>query len=177
MHFLQLLDKVYTFTGSPGLVLPTGAELFGFEFEASGMSSNTQIIYSGGTLGSTKALTANCLVGEYIVTIASTTGFAEGDLVYIDSNATFYSTGEIGEINRVRRVVDSTHLWLDDPVTFNFNTADTAKILKITASRHETIIRDGRITGGNGVATNQYGILLQYADYATLQNLETNSIG
>lgn len=171
------LDKVYTLTGNTGLIFPTGCEHFGFEYQAGGLSSNTQILYSGGTLGSTKALTANCLIGEYIVTIADTSSFTEGDLVYIDSTAIFFNTGTIGELNRVRRVVDATHLWLDDPVMFNFNTSDTAKILKITASRHETVFRDGRITGGNGVATSQYGLLLQYADHSAIENLETHDIG
>lgn len=171
------LDKTYKMTGSTGLILPTGAKIKNFELEASGMSNNTQIIYIGGSLATDHSLTSDSLVNTKTVLIADTSGFSENDLVYIDSNKSFFSTSEIGELNRIREVVSGTELTLDDAVSFSYTTADAAKIKKVTASRNMTTVRDGRIYGGNGTVTNQWGLLAQYCDYVTFDNIETHNIG
>lgn len=169
------MDKTYKFTGATGLVIPPGLELFGASFDFSGMNADAKGISCAGTLGTGVSITADMAVSGYIVSVGSTATFSENMPVYIKRNTNFhsFSSADIGEMNRVRKVVDSTHLWLFYPVTFAFPASDGSVVYPITTSRDPTVIRDIEMTGTNLSGHNQYGLYFNNLDGVEVRNVNS----
>lgn len=167
------LDKTYALTGNTGLIIPPGAEFFGARIDLSGVSANHKGLTAAGTLSTASALTADTDVGEYIVQVASTSAYTEGQPVFIKRDALFHSfaTAPIGEMNRVRKIIDGTTLWLYYPVTFDFPVSDNATIAPFVTSRDETIFRDMEIIGADTYGHNQYGLYFQNLDGAVVERV------
>lgn len=172
------LDKTYAVTGSAGLLMPQGVELFGYQLDISGADNGCIGLSVIGSQGSGVSLTGDALFGTNIVPVADNSQFARGDFVYISDDTVFFTTTKQGEANRVIGLSGSTGIVLECALSMSFTTAANATIAKMASPANRlTHLRDFEIVGGaDNAKTGQYGILAQYCDGLLIENPETRKI-
>ena len=124
-------------------------------FDTSSITTGGSVITFAGSQGAGVSLTANLLTNTNVVTVGSTTGFAADDYVWLTSTTVFdVSTSVIlGQIAKVKTVTSPTQLTLYEDVLYDFTTAATASIAKLTLKQNITF-RNVYFVGANtGIQT------------------------
>jgi parallel beta-helix repeat protein len=124
-----------TFVVATGIVLDSNVTLSGQGpgstiLDCSATTGLFRCVSAEGTEGSAVNLTVNAAEATNVLTMASTTGFAVGDWVKVQSTATVFTGVGIGEIGRILSMTGTT-LTLHDPLNDTYNTADTASVRKV----------------------------------------------
>lgn len=136
----------------------------------SSSSGSFDCIYSSGTAAGAVTLTSNTLKGSNAITVGSTTGFAANDYVFLSSQAFFASISgtRLGQIAKIKTVNSATSITLYEDVLYNFNTADSANISKLTTNSNITFKNvkiKGRVSG-----STINGIYLRYCSNVTVES-------
>lgn len=140
----------------------------------------TYIAYSG-TPDATMTIFPYVYKNNQVAQVTDSSDYAANDLVYIESDATWESftgtqTIEYAELNTVACILNSTNILLTHPTKFAYNTADNAKITKVTKKR--PVFMNGRIVGNGVNPTKPYytysdiGILFHLCYRPLLVNME-----
>lgn len=163
-----------TYRVDSGLTLVANQEIRNATFDFSNAASGTKLFTGTSTQGSTSALTANCAYGTQTVTIASTSGYAAQDYVWISSSAVWASGVTVGEIARVRSVDSGTQLTLMQVVSNDYNTADSATVRKLNNEVRNVTFTNVKATG-RGETYQQYGADFQYCAEIFFKNCTFDS--
>lgn len=120
-----------------------------------------------GSIATGVSLTGNAVEGTKTLTVPST-GFADDDLVMVYSEAVTGSTNiKKGEICRIATASSMT---LEDPLQDTYNTADTAKVAKITPVQNLSF-RDLKILGPTDSSSTFAGINLDRTVNSSISNV------
>lgn len=116
-------------------------------------ASIDRIFTFAGSQGAATALTSNANAGEFVLTLASTAGFAADGYAWLASTTVFENTQGValGQIVRVKSVDSSTQLTLFNDVLYDFTTAASASISPL-ALKQNIRIRNVRFIGANSSA-------------------------
>jgi hypothetical protein len=101
------------------------------------------------------SLTSDILTGSNIIAVGSTAGFAADDYAWLTSTTIFDVTVNaiLGQIVKIKSVDSGTQLTLYDDVLYDFTTAATASIAKLTPKKNITL-RGVKFIGANtGIQT------------------------
>lgn len=144
------LDRQLRLDGSTPLVVPTGCTLRNVEIDGQAMASGSKIVECISTQGAELFLTADALYGTNELNIASTSGFAAGNWIYVGSNKIWASPTSVkcGELVQVRSVASATKLLLLHQLSNDYLVSDGASLKKQNAEYSDITLRDGRIIGG-----------------------------
>ena len=124
-----------------------------------------------GSIGTAIALTANTNFNGATVSVASTTGFAANDLVFLKSTKVWDSgTGATyGQYARIKAISSGTVFTLYDSVAMSFTTADSATVAKVTPVKN-VVVDHVSFIGSD--ASNQNALYVQYGENVTVTNCD-----
>ncbi|MEK4745888.1 right-handed parallel beta-helix repeat-containing protein [Bacillus sp. FSL R9-9481] len=131
-----------------------------------------------GSIGSNIPVTATVNQWSNIVTVSSTTGLKEGDLILITNNE-LYSPGTTatnwkkGELGIVKSVDSATQITLKDNLIYSYDSTQSTKIQRIAASENITFMGINLKMGGVGSVHN--GLKLKYARNITVKDVSIDS--
>jgi hypothetical protein len=137
-----------TFTGSNITLDFNGSTL---DFSSIALATTSTLLFFTGSYSTGVNLTSNAAENQSTVNCVST-GFAVGDLVRIYSNEVFDPTRtatRIGEINYIETIPGGTSVTTTTPLQMTYNTADSAKIEKLTPITN-VVIKNGTFIGPAG---------------------------
>lgn len=119
-------------------------------FDLSAITTGGSAIGFIGTQAAGVALTSNTLTGSNSIAVGSTTGFAADDYAWLTSTAVFeVGTGVVlGQIVKIKSVDSGTAMTLYEDVLYDFTTAATASIAKLTPKQNITL-RNINFIGAN----------------------------
>lgn len=127
-----------------------------------------------GSIGSNIPVTVTINQWSNIVTVSSTTGLKEDDLILITNNE-LYSPGTTatnwkkGELGIVKSVDSATQITLKDNLIYPYDSTQSTKIQRIAASENITVMGISFKMGGTGSVHN--GIKLKYARNITVKDV------
>lgn len=124
-------------------------------FDISSITTGGSAINFVGTQATGVALTANTLLGSNVVTVGNTSGFVAEDYAWLASNTIFDVTTNVvlGQVVKIKSVDSGTQLTVYDDVLYDFTTAASASIARLTPKRNITF-RGVSFTGANtGIQT------------------------
>lgn len=149
-----------------------------FDYSASTVSPI--LIAINGSVGSTVALTSNASIGDVVLNIASTTGIAVDDILWLSSSASWSTVGGVTnmEMVQVKSINSSTQVGLYGKVLYNYTTGNSATVQDFTFVEN-TILENISIIGNT--AASQQGLVLTYCKNARIEkfrglNLEDRHI-
>lgn len=122
-----------------------------FDGPAISLAETNPFLSFEGSYGTGVALTANAAANQKTLSFTST-GFAVGDYVRIYSEAVVdpsRTASKTGEVNIIKTIPGGTSATTELDLRDTYNTADTARIAKLTPVRN-VVIQNGRITGPAG---------------------------
>lgn len=128
-------------------------------------------LYIYGSIGTAQSLTSNINANAVTVTVASTTGLAANDLVFLKSNAVWDSNSSVtyGQYARIKSISSSTQFVLYEGVYLTFRTTDAATVSKVTPVENVLIDHVSFI----GADLNlQNAVYVQYGENVTINNCE-----
>jgi len=160
--------------------VPSGTTVVGYgaTLDFSSFTRGSRIRLTG-SIGSAVALTSNATAGSTSVSVASSAGFAAGDLVQISSDALVPagaygdSTQKIGELQIVQSV-GPTIITFEGILRDTYNTADSAVIAKVSPNKGSTLLGLtilGAGTLGTGVSSTEIGISAIYVQDLTIRDV------
>lgn len=128
-----------------------------------------------GSIGSASAFTADTLLNSQIVTIANTSGFVAGDLVFIASSAVWdaQTATTFGQYARIKSIESGTQIKLYSSVLMDFRLAEAATISKVTPIKNVIFDNINLLGAGTG---SQAGIYIMYGENVTVQNCNFENI-
>jgi len=137
----------------------------GATLKKNGGGLDTHILNLTGSLSATsEGLTANAAVGDTVLTVADSAGFAAGDFVLVrDATYKYGTTGRNQELNRVQSVTATT-ITLRNRLVGSYATASTAEVYKLNPMGDLTIrglrfeVQIGSNTGGGLYGTLCYNV-------------------
>lgn len=102
--------------------------------------NDTYIISFTGTQGNAIDVTTNAIIGDYTIQLASTTGLAAENYIWIASNTVWdaLSGTTIGQICKIKSVDSSTQITIYDKLLYTFNTANDANVYLLTMKNNIT---------------------------------------
>lgn len=124
-------------------------------FDISSITGGGSAIAFTGTQGSGVALTSNTLTGSNSIAVGSTAGFAADDYAWLASTTIFDAGTNVvlGQIVKIKSVDSGTAMTLYDDVLYDFTTAASASIAKLTPKQNITL-RSVKFIGANtGIQT------------------------
>ncbi len=124
-------------------------------FDISSITGGGSAIAFTGTQGSGVTLTSNTLTGSNSIAVGSTAGFAADDYAWLTSTTIFDVTTSVvlGQIVKIKSVDSGTAMTLYDDVLYDFTTAASASIAKLTPKQNITL-RNVKFIGANtGIQT------------------------
>lgn len=124
-------------------------------FDISSITTGGSAINFVGTQATGVALTANTLLGSNVITVGNTSGFVAEDYAWLASNTIFDVTTNVvlGQVVKIKSVDSGTQLTVYDDVLYDFTTAASASIARLTPKRNITF-RGVSFTGANtGIQT------------------------
>jgi hypothetical protein len=124
-------------------------------FDISQITTGGSALDFAGTQGTGALLTANTLTGSNAVAIGSTSGFAADDYAWMASTAIFDVGASVvlGQIVKIKSVDSATAMTLYDDVLYDFTTAASASIAKLTPKKNITLSNMKFIGAGTGIQT------------------------
>jgi hypothetical protein len=146
---------------------------FDFSDMADQPSSPDLCLVVSGSIGTAAALTVTTSVGAVTITVASTTGFAADDLVFLKSNAVWDSGSSVtyGQYARINTVISSTQFSLTEGVALRFATTDSATVAKVTPIKN---VKFDHMSFIGADANLQAGIYVSYGENVTVSNCQFN---
>ncbi len=137
-----------------------------------------------GSVAAATTITAAVAVGDQTITVASTSGLAKGDMVYLRdlTNPVVGSQGPLvgdpvavgGEQMQIREIVSGTVLKFYGKLCWPYTTAaDVRKKTSIRASFKDFSIENPSNTGDS---SNARGIYLRYCTQSVVENVETKNM-
>ena len=149
-------------------------------FDVSSITTGGSAIGFTGTQATGVSLTANILTGSNSIAVGSTAGFVADGYAWLSSNTVFDSTTSttLGQVVKIKSVDSGTAMTLYDDVLYDFTTAASAAIAKLTPKQKITL-RNVNFIGANtgtqtGVAFDKCVDVLvddcsfDYVDYASI---------
>jgi polygalacturonase len=103
--------------------------------------SPDRIITFAGTQATATSLTANALQGAFQLTVSSTSSFAAEDYAWLSSSTVFESGQAVtlGQIVKIKSVDSATQVTVYNDVLYDFTTAASASLAKITTKNRITV--------------------------------------
>jgi parallel beta-helix repeat protein len=142
----------------------------GATLRKNGGGAGTHILNLTGTTTATdEALTVNAAIGDTVLTMASSSGFAAGDTVLIRDATYKYGTGPEARNQELNRVVSTTGttITLRTRLIGSYATASTAEIVLLSAISDMAVrglvfeVNVGADTGGAFYGTLCYGVTVE----------------
>jgi len=137
----------------------------------------TMCLSAAGTEAATLALAADGAEGATVVTLASVTGLAKGDLIRVSSTTVFddFNTdSELGELVRIESVA-APLVNLETPLRSTYTVAATAVVSKVTPVKNLTIqggtIRGGGTLDASGVDRDHVGFRVFLGENVAVHNV------
>ena len=124
-------------------------------FDISSITTGGSAINFVGTQASGVSLTSDILTGSNIIAVGSTTGFAADDYAWLTSS-TIFDVGTsvvLGQIVKIKSVDSGTQITLYEDVLYDFTTAASASIAKLTPKKNLTLRGINFIGAGTGIQT------------------------
>lgn len=124
-----------------------------------------------GSLETPQTLTANTNANAVTITVASTSGFAEDDLVFLKSNAVWDSNSSVtyGQYGRIKSISSATQFLLYEGVLLTFRTTDSATVAKVTPVKNVTI---DNVSFIGADAKLQNALYVQYGENVSVINCQ-----
>ena len=133
-------------------IIPTADNLViqNATFDISSITTGGSAITFAGAQATAVSLTANTLTGSNAITVASTTGFAADDYAWLASATVFDSltSTTLGQIVKIKSVDSASALTIYDDVLYDFTTAASASLAKLTPKKNITL-RNVSFIGAN----------------------------
>jgi len=110
-------------------------------FDISPITTGGSAIDFKGSQTSGVSLTASTLTGSNVIAVVSTSGFAADDYAWL-SSATVFEAGTgtlLGQMVKIKSVDSGTQLTLYEDVLYDFTTAASASIAKLTMKQNITL--------------------------------------
>lgn len=119
-------------------------------FNISSITTGGSAIAFTGTQATGVSLTANILTGSNIISVGSTTGFVADGYAWLSSNTVFDSTTSttLGQIVKIKSIDSSVAMTLYEDVLYDFTTAASASIARLTPKQNITL-RNVNFIGAN----------------------------
>ena len=97
-------------------------------------AANAIVFYATGSSGTPVSLTSNSLANTRTITVADTSSFVVDGYYWLSSNTVFCTTQTVllGQYVKIKTIVSPTQLTTYDLILYDFNTANSAVISKIT---------------------------------------------
>lgn len=124
-------------------------------FDISTITTGGSAINFVGTQAPGALLSANTLIGSNIIAVGSTAGFVADDYAWLTSN-TIFDVGTnvvLGQIVKIKSVDSGTQLTLYEDVLYDFTTAASASIARLTPKKNITLRAVNFIGAGTGIQT------------------------
>jgi hypothetical protein len=124
-------------------------------FDISTLLAGGSAIGFTGSQGAPVTLTANTLTNSNVVVVGSTAGFAADDYAWLRSNTIFEAGANVtlGQIVKIKTVTSSTQLTLYEEVLYDFTTAASASIAKLSLKQGITFRNVNFIGANTGIQT------------------------
>jgi len=137
-------------------------------------SSPDRCFTISGTIGAPSSLTANMPLNSATVNVASTTGFAVNDLVFLSSAAIWDSLTSVtyGQYARIKSIDSVVQFTLYDSVLLVFNTANSATVAKVTPVSNVVLDNIAFIGAGTFL---QNAVYVEYGENVTINNCDFES--
>ena len=150
------------------------------DFDISAITTGGSALGFTGTQATGVSLTSDILTGSNSIAVGSTSGFVADGYAWLSSNTVFDSTTSttLGQVVKIKSIDSGTAMTLYDDVLYDFTTAASASIAKLTLKENITL-RNIKFTGANtgiqtGVDFNKCvdvvvdNCSLDYVDYASI---------
>lgn len=136
-------------------------------------NSSGGIYWFGSITANVTTLSADGLTGNSTITVTDSSGFSVGDYIRIGSNST-YGMNTIAEITKVKGISGNV-ITLSEPLSFNYNTANSANITQMGLIPH-LVISDIKIVGSQA-NTNAAGMRITNAINLVIHNVNVYNLG
>ena len=124
-------------------------------FDISAITTGGSALGFTGTQATGVSLTSNILTGSNSIAVGSTAGFVADGYAWLSSSTVFDSTTSttLGQVVKIKSIDSGTAMTLYDDVLYDFTTAASASIAKLTLKENITL-RNIKFTGANtGIQT------------------------
>lgn len=124
-------------------------------FDISSITGGGSAIAFTGTQGTGVTLTSNTLTGSNSIAVGSTTGFAADDYAWLTSTTSFDAGASVvlGQIVKIKSVDSGTAMTLYEDVLYDFTTAASASIAKLTPKQNITLRNINFVGANTGIQT------------------------